>query len=268
MRPLVILAALAGACLLAAGALADGGPGPGAMQGWDGVPGGGGVSRFVALGAGSRTVIAKVQVRGGRVVQFRSLAGNYGIPMVAFDGTAGGLSGDGRTLVLAPPALGATSRFAVLNARNLAVQARIRLRGAFSYDALSPRGRTLYLIEHLSLRRPRYRVRAYDVDAGRLLRDPVADPTLRGSAMGGWPMARATSSGGRWAYTLYRDGRTWFVHALDTARRTAACIGVPRPRGGVVRLVLSRDGRRLSVVRGSSRRLATIDTTTLRLVET
>ena len=35
-------------------------------------------------------------VQGGEVQGFRLLAGSFGIPAVAFDGTTGGLSGDGR----------------------------------------------------------------------------------------------------------------------------------------------------------------------------
>src|SRR5919201_6083211 len=103
------------------------------------------------MGSGGRTVVAVIRARGGRVVRFRSLAGNYGLPVVAFDGTVDGLSADGRTLLLAPPGFGRTSRFAVLKPQTLAVRTVIRLRGTFAFDALSPNGGTLYLIEHLSL---------------------------------------------------------------------------------------------------------------------
>ncbi len=43
--------------------------------------------------------------------------------------------------------------------------------------------------------------------------------------MRGRPLTRASSADGRWAYTLYDGaGKTPFVHALDTSRRSAHCI--------------------------------------------
>jgi hypothetical protein len=130
----------------------------------------------------------------------------------------------------------------------------------FSFDAVSPDGRWLYLIEHLG--QPQYRVRVYDLASGRLARAPIADPALRKARMAGYPAARATSTDGRWAYTLYRNGdRTGFVHALDTARRAAVCVGLPRPGE---RLALH--GTRLVVTRADGARVAVVDTRRLRLV--
>jgi hypothetical protein len=42
--------------------------------------------------------------------------------------------------------------------------------------------------------------------------------------MNGHPLTRATSPDGRWAYTLYEGTEHPFVHALDTANRSARCI--------------------------------------------
>jgi hypothetical protein len=54
----------------------------------------------------------------------------------------------------------------------------LRLQGDFSFDAISPIGDRIYLIEYLSPKDPtKYAVRAYDVQAGRLLHSPVVDPT-------------------------------------------------------------------------------------------
>jgi hypothetical protein len=42
------------------------------------------------------------------------------------------------------------------------------------------------------------------------------------------PVSRATSANGRWVFTFYQQSDTYpFVHALDTVRRTAVCIGIP-----------------------------------------
>jgi hypothetical protein len=86
--------------------------------------------------------------------------------------------------------------------------------------------------------------------------------------MDGQPVTRATSSDGRWAYTLYaREKNDPFVHALDTVRREAFCVDLPlrlaQPRQMELRLRLTRDGSTLSVVR--HRPVAVIDTTSWRV---
>ena len=102
----------------------------------------------------------------------------------------------------------------------------VALRGDFSFDALSPDGRLLYLIHYLSRRDPtRYEVRAYDVPAGRLLPAPIVDPREADERMRGLPITRVASADGRWHYTLYDGaGSHPFIHALDTVGRTAVCI--------------------------------------------
>jgi hypothetical protein len=177
-----------------------------------------------------------VRTSDGRVLRYRSLAGDWGVPFVTLDRGVGGLSADGRVLVLpdgiAPrDALRARSQFIVLATKPLRVERAIALRGDFGFDALSPNGRVLYLVEHVSEADPnRYRVRAYDVGAGRLLPRVIADKRQRDWLMTGFPVARATSDGGRWVYTLYAQGDNYpFVHALDTVNRTAVCIGLPWP---------------------------------------
>jgi hypothetical protein len=122
--------------------------------------------------------------------------------------------------------------FAVLDARTFVLQRLVRLQGDFSFDAVSPDGGRLYLIQYLSPRDPtKYAVRAYDVRAGRLLRKPIVDPRDR-EQMHGQPISRAMSPDGRWAYTLYDgNGKEPFLHALDTARGTARCIDLDELAG-------------------------------------
>ena len=137
------------------------------------------------------------------------------------------------------------------------------LRGDFSFDAVSPDGSRLYLIQYVSPQDPtRYLVRAYDLERGRLLARPISDPRERGREMHGSPLTRTTSAGGRWAYTLY-DGAdsTPFVHALDTRAGAARCVDLPSLAGtslGALRLRLGA-GNVLAVVRGR-RTVAAIDT--------
>jgi hypothetical protein len=56
---------------------------------------------YVALDAGGATAIA--QLRDWRVQRSTLVAGRFTLPVVAYDGSAAGLSADGRTLVLLRP---------------------------------------------------------------------------------------------------------------------------------------------------------------------
>jgi len=193
------------------------------------------------------------------------LDGIAGFPVPTSDGIGEGLSHDGRTLVLA---FGGSSRFAVVDARSLAVRRDVRLRGQFSYDALSPTGRTLFLIQYLQGRVSHYYVRAYDVARGRLLRQIIFDAREKGEGpMTGSPVTRATGPSGRWGYTLYarRPSGELFVHALDSVDLHAYCVDLPRrASGNVWHTKLELKPGRLAVVAGT-KRLAVIDTKTLRL---
>jgi hypothetical protein len=87
----------------------------------------------------------------------------------------------------------------------------------------------------------------------------VVDPDEPDEAMKGIPVTRIADAEGRWAYTLYDNGRHSFVHALDTSRRTAVCIDLDVRSAWGAHLELRAD--RLDVIR-HSRVLATIDTRT------
>lgn len=265
----IIIMGLCAAAASPASAVADGVP-PGVVQGGEGIAAQAGDVRYVAIAAGPRTAILAVAQTGGRIVRSRTLAGPFGVPMITLGGATDGLSADGRTLVLevvrrAPP-IRATSRFAVLSTRGLRVRAMLRLRGDFSFDALSPDSRTLYLVEHLAEGdSSRYRVRSYDVARRRLDPQVITDPREPDEQMAGYPMARATSSDGGWVYTLYqRPSGPAFVHALDARRATARCIDLPwTGRVDLTGVRMLVDGRgSLAVVRAGAVRIALIDTRT------
>ena len=267
----VPLALAAAAGVAAAGPLGNGGPSPGIAVGLAGVPAPDGTVRFVALPAGGDTAVAAVGMRGGRVVRFRSIPGSYGVPLVAYDGSAGGLSVDGKTLVLAtnapPSAPGAITSFAVLAAKTLKLRHVVKLRGSWSFDALSPNGSTLYLIQYLASQSPRYQVRAYDLAAGSLLATPIVDKRERDEQMQGYPLTRATSRDGGWVYTLYRtDVGQPFIHALDTRHRAAVCIDLPweQHQNGLdsVRIAFGNGGTQLVLSQHRRGTLAVVDTRT------
>ena len=270
MRSALVLSAL----LAVVSAIAAGGAGangsaysPGLTYGWDGIRGQGGDTRFVTLNTPGSTVVAAIRVRDGRVLRSRALRGLYGVPLVAYDGTAGGLSGDGKSLALAsygplPGEAGAT-RFVVLNAKTFRLRRLVVLPGSWSYDAIAPDGSALYLVQHVRAgANPLYRVRSYDVETG-ILRGAIVDRLENEEEMGGEPVTRAASPDGRWAYTLYaRASAEPFVHALDTARREAFCIDLPLRLGQAkqrgLRLRLRPDAE-LTVRKGATT-VAVIDT--------
>jgi hypothetical protein len=209
--------------------------------------------RYLAPSTQHTTLLKAVRVPGGKLLRFVTLEGVYGVPAVTYDGAAGGLSRDGKTLILTTfPGTSATTRFLLVDTRTFAVRYAIRLGGFWSFDALSPDMRTMYLIQFTQTQGAiHYLVRAFDLRARRLVKGVVADKTEPG-AMTGLPMSRAVSRDGTWAYTLYDkgDGHSAFIHALDTASRVAVCIDLDLPgafSAGRVTLTLSPDERRLVV---------------------
>jgi hypothetical protein len=253
----------------AAGARADGLPVLGVDVGGAGVAAQSGDARYVTLPAGPNTIVAHVDPAGGRVLASRLVRGVFTIPAVAYDGSASGLTADGRTLVLIQPRVSfprAQTPLLVIDTRQLRPRKVIRLRGDFSFDAISPRGSLLYLIQYLTPTDPtRYLVRAYDLGADRLLATPVSDPRESGRKMRGRPLTRASSANGRWAYTLYEGaGKTPFVHALDTSSRRAHCIDLEMLAGtnlSGLHLRLNRAAGTLTVT-NNRRPVAIVDTRT------
>ncbi len=266
--PVLLAAVLLAGAVLAATAGANGSPySPGLVYGWGGVPTGDGV-RFVAFGMPKSTIVAAVRARDGRVLRSAVVKRSYGVPLVAYDGTAGGLSGDRRRLVLAsygplPGARGQT-RFLVLRASTLRPRSRVVLRGSWSFDAVSPDGATLYLTQHLRAgEHPLYRVRTFDLET-RELGPALVDRLEAERDMGGEPVSRASSRDGRWAYTLYaRKDHEPFVHALDTEKREAFCVDLPlaltHNTQWELRLKLNERTRSLRVTRGRTT-WASVDT--------
>jgi len=81
--------------------------------------------------------------------------------------------------------------------------------------------------------------------------------------MQGAAMTRTVSADGRWVYTLYANpGGTPFVHALDTVRGVAHCVGIPATQSeqnGLYNVVLTLHGQQLAVNWKSGRGWQNID---------
>ena len=201
----------------------------------EGVVAPGGADRVVALPAGAgSTLVARIATEGGTVERTRWLREPLTVPGVALDG------------------------------RTLRVHRRITLKGDFSFDAISPDGRRVFLVHYTDPADPRaYEVRTLDLVTGRLERGAIVDAREPDEDMRGYPATRATSPDGRWEYTLYDGVGEPFVHALDTVGRRAFCIDLPMLAGHMdpqsLRLAL-HEGR-LDVEDGG-RTAAVIDTAT------
>jgi hypothetical protein len=271
-RRIVFLLVVGGACALWVTALAGGaGPSPGLALGGNGVANG--KVRYVTLPAGNSTVLTKIDQRSGRVLRSMTLKGAWGLPLVSFDGTAEGLFAGGKTLLLAQSLFsGQTLRkntaFSLVDVKRMKVRGTIRLTGAYSYDAASPEGRYLYLIEYPSPEDPSlYRVRAYDLRARILLSRIITDKRSWETGMRGSPVTRAWKDG--WAYTLYGGTDKPFIHALDTRNAQAVCVFMPWKHGPErifdYRLRVDADGH--LVVRGpNGRPLVVIDRSTFKII--
>jgi hypothetical protein len=227
-------------------------------------------ARFVTVDTGRATLLQRIARAGGRVEAWRTIRDRLAVPSVAMDGSAGGLSADGRTLVLVRPHLRFPVRrtqLALADPRTLHLR-RFTLPGTFTFDAISPDGRWLYLVQYVDARDPgRYAVRRYDTRTRRLVPGAIVDRREPGEEMRGMAITRAGGADGRWAFTLYDGaGETPFIHALDTTGRRAFCIDLPRLRGHrdlyALRLAAGAGGLR---VLDRGRPLVRVDTATMRV---
>jgi hypothetical protein len=231
-------------------------PVPLAIQGGDGLLSKDGSVRFLAIaGVGNTsTVVTAMNVDDSSTLKTLTVDGMYGSPQVVFKGAVGGLFRDGSAFVLASTGFPEISRFLVVGTQDLAVHQRIALKGSFGFDALSPDGSRMYLIQHTTTEDfQHYVVRAYDLNAHKLLPGRIADRTQKDWVMKGFPVNRTESADGRWAYTLYvNPGGFPFIHALDSVKGVAHCIGIPWPATDrnqlpVYGFTLQVNGRSLSV---------------------
>jgi hypothetical protein len=162
----------------------------------------------------------------------QTIDGTWRLPTIGLDPTPVGLSEDGRTIVLvadgATPADGkAVSRFAIVDRSRVAAARIVKLAGEFEYDALSPDGSILYVVEHLAGPPDgHYQVRALDTATGNLREGAVADKNEGDEAMAGRPIAQARRPDGM-VFTLYRGAEHPFIHALSSVDAWALCIDLP-----------------------------------------
>jgi DNA-binding beta-propeller fold protein YncE len=194
----------------------------------------------------------------------------YQLPPVTASGMPGGLSQDGKWLVLqawdqhSGPVPTATS-LVVVNTSFTSTPVQIRLDGWFQFDAVSNDGQSLYLIEYVS--DTDYRVRLYHVLARLLDPNVVVDKSDPRESMTGTRLMGVPSLSGQWLYSVYaRQNDGAFVHALNLDGSFAFCIDLPgagyssNPAALDWSLALSPDGSKLYAANTSMGMVSEIDT--------
>jgi DNA-binding beta-propeller fold protein YncE len=179
--------------------------------------------------SGASTIVRAIDPLGGSVQREMSVKGAWQLPTIGLARLPGGLSADGRTLALeattaAGSGTGGTTRFAIVATEGKSVPHVITLPGRFTFDALSPDGAFLYVIEHLT--RSDYLVRQVDVATGQLGAGAILDKRNIDERMSGYAATQLPGADG-WMYTIYRGEDGDFIHALDTQRGVALCIDLP-----------------------------------------
>ena len=183
----------------------------------------------------------------GRTIAQATVPAGFNLPNIAFQGPTAGISPNGQWLALTRSSPSVTNF--LVGSSSLADSFKtIRVDGDFVFDALSNDGKSLYLIEKMT-DPDHYRVRLYDVGAGALMPQPVADKREQNEPMNGIRGDSAADANGNYVYTVYiREGGP-FIHALPLDEPIAWCVDLPSTSSRDIErqfhwaLALSHDGR-------------------------
>ena len=191
------------------------------------------------------------------------LDGRWLLPTVGLEAVPAGRSLDDSTIVLVGERTDdSISRFAVVRAAippadaPLTLVRTVELNGSFEYDAISPDGSILYLVEHLTNATGAYQVRSAPVATARLDDLVITDKRNIGESMAGAPVTQLRRDDGM-VMTLYVGADHPFVHALNTKEKWAVCIDLPangpsdRDAGDDWGLTQAPDGRAIYAANAS-----------------
>jgi DNA-binding beta-propeller fold protein YncE len=180
---------------------------------------------FYALGANT---LQDIDPRSGAVLRTLQVPGTFQMPPATLGGVPGGLSQNGRYLVLEVPGLRTASNLLLIDTQLFKVEKRIDLNGKFEFDAVNNTGQSIYLIQYPNPADSYYHVRVYEVLAGRLGDYTVVDKGGPGEIMTGVRLSGIFSPDGQWLYSLYaRANQGAFVHALNLTSPYAFCLDLP-----------------------------------------
>ncbi len=198
------------------------------------------------------------------------LPGPFQLPPATISGLPGGLSQDGRWLVLqafddTANAMPSATHFLLVDTSYTKAAKRIDMHGYFQFDAVSNDGQRIYLIQYLSSNG--YYVRDFNVGSGRLDPTIIVDKTDGNAAMTGLRLSGIASLDGQWLYSVYiREHQGAFIHALNLQGNIAICIDLPgsgyasSEDGFHWSLALNADGSHLYAANGAMGVVADLDT--------
>jgi hypothetical protein len=221
------------------------------------------------------TRVQALDIVSGEVLHELSLEGSYRLPRIGAAETPGGLSPNGRWLVLEAPLTPSnalsTSRLVVLDTSFNQKPREVTIDGEYWFDGISNSGDNLYLIEYMDKQqRQHYRVRLYHVAARQLEPAIIADKRNGEQVMGGVRQQALPSDDGTWLFSLYLDSDHGpFIHALNLSDQYAICIDLPSQakqdaaQQRLWALAMSANGNTLYAVNGGLGLLAEIGTAEL-----
>jgi hypothetical protein len=212
-----------------------------------------------------------VDPRTGATLHTMQLPGHFQLPALTKSGLPGGLSQNGRWLVLealdgsasGPPT---ALHMLIVDTTYVTKPVAIDLAGWFEFDAINNDGQRVYVIEYTNAQDQTYRVRVYEVTAGQLGPYTVVDKGGSPEPMTGVRLSGVPAPDGQWLYSVYaqRDGGA-FVHALNLTQPYAFCLDLPNSGSSSVAeafqwsLALSQDGRHLYATNGAMGVVTQID---------
>ena len=225
---------------------------------------------FYALNA---KALQDIDPRSGAVLRTTPLHGSFELPPATIGGAPGGLSQNGRWLVLqsferangqtVPPT---ASHMLLIDLKKFEVTDRINLPGYFAFDAVKNDGLGVYVIEYTNAADAHYRVRVFETPTGQLGSYTVADKGDPNEPMTGVRLSGVFSPDGQWLYSVYaRENNSAFVHALNLTQPWAFCLELPgsgwSKDANVFQwsLALTPDGRHLYAANGAMGVVTRID---------
>ena len=167
----------------------------------------------------------------GATFRTLGLPGDFQLPPATFSGVPGGLSQNGRWLVLESfdantDGVRTATHLLVVDTSYAKATRQVNLNGFFEFDAVSNDGQRIFLIEYLAGNQ--YHVRFYDFGAGRLDPNVIFDKSDGSSAMAGVRLSGIPSHDGQWLYSVYvRQDKSTFIHALNLDVPFALCLDLP-----------------------------------------
>jgi hypothetical protein len=168
----------------------------------------------------------------GTKLQNVRMPGYFQLPAATLSGVPGGLSQDGRWLVLerfdpTTSPIPSTTHLLVVETSFGKPMQQFDLPGYFQFDAISNDGKRIFLIQYIS--NTEYYVRQFDVGIGQLNPTIIFDKADGGAAMAGVRISGIPSPDGHWLYSLYvRHDKSPFIHALNLdGNLIAFCVDLP-----------------------------------------